>query len=54
MPASRAYPEVVISMPNVPFDGEESKPCISGSQATFAPGERVGQSRSGVEVDAEG
>lgn len=54
MPASTAYPEVVISMPNVPLDGEESQPCISGSQATLMPSERVGKSRSGIEVDAKG
>lgn len=33
MPASTAYPEVVICMPNVLLDGEELQPCISGSQA---------------------
>lgn len=54
MPASKAYPEVVISMPNVPLDGEELQPCISGTQAMFAPSKRVGKSRSGTEVDAEG
>ena len=54
MLASKAYPEVVISMPNVPLDGEDSQPRVSGSQATFAPSERAGKSRRGVEVDAEG
>lgn len=41
-------------MPDMPCDEEESQPCISGSQATFVPSERVGKSRSSVEVDAEG
>lgn len=54
MPASTAYPEVLISMLNVPLDGEELQSCISGSQATLVPSERLGKSRSGIEVDAKG
>lgn len=54
MPASKAHPGVVINIPNVQFDGEESQPCVSGSQATFVLSEHVEKSRSGIEVDAEG
>lgn len=54
MPASKAYPEVVIRMSNVQLDGEELQPCINGTQAAFAPSKHVGKSRSDAEVDAEG
>lgn len=54
MPASTAYPEVVICMPDVLLDGEELQPCISGSQAPLVPSKHAGKCRSGIEVDAEG
>lgn len=53
-PAQHSTQEVLISMPNVPLDAEELQSCISGSQATLVPSERLGKSRSGIEVDAEG